>query len=290
MVNDALRTSLPSFNPRPPRKVGATIPEIIGRWAPVVSILAHLARWALRSSQSVESLHHEVSILAHLARWALPSNFWKSTKHEAVSILAHLARWALQRAAVGTRGVDAVSILAHLARWALPLPDGTITIGPLVSILAHLARWALQCNTNAGTSGQASFNPRPPRKVGATGLSGRVVTKESVSILAHLARWALQYYKNLPHFQIVNPSIRRTSLSYLIVPRPFVNPHIQTPYKIRIFSHPRTPLEFCKRFRFALTTPTALQSPPRYQCHKPSYIALSAAQADRTAYCLPFRP
>ena len=63
----------PCFNPRPPRKVGATILYGVMFVADDVSILAHLARWALRAPDADQRERITVSILAHLARWALPS-------------------------------------------------------------------------------------------------------------------------------------------------------------------------------------------------------------------------
>ncbi len=133
------------FNPRPPRKVGATrseprkhsdIPSFQssptsqgGRYGcrhrggarrSLVSILAHLARWALQTTMPSsfptskfqssptsqggrygggKSLHDrgQVSILAHLARWALRVIRCADCRPASVSILAHLARWALHR-------------------------------------------------------------------------------------------------------------------------------------------------------------------------------------------------
>ena len=106
------------------------------------------------------------------------------------------------------------------------------------SPLSQEGRYAIRVESLSKSNG---FNPRPSRKRGATPRFRQRARSRLVSILAPLARGALQYYKNLPHFQIVNPSIRRTSLSYLIVPLPFVNPHVQTPHEIRTFSHPRIP-------------------------------------------------
>ena len=61
-----------------------------------------------------------------------------------------------------------VSILAHPERWALPDLVRTALHDVIVSILAHPERWALRGNLYVGQCGIGSFNPRPPRKVGAT--------------------------------------------------------------------------------------------------------------------------
>ncbi len=71
-------------------------------------------------------------------------------------------------------------------------------------------RYAAGIGELRGTSRR--FNPRPPRKVGAT-FPEYVPSPASsvVSILAHPERWALLQYKNLPNFQTINISIWRTS-------------------------------------------------------------------------------
>ena len=61
------------FNPRPPRKVGATC-------------------WLGKDGQ-----FHEVSILAHPERWALPCGAPRNPPVLRVSILAHPERWALRQ-------------------------------------------------------------------------------------------------------------------------------------------------------------------------------------------------
>ena len=111
--------TLTGFNPRPPRKVGATIDPPICYPATQVSILAHLARWALLQSFRERLDFGLVSILAHLARWALPKTGGAEERKDNVSILAHLARWALRHVYTNWQMFIQVSILAHLARWAL---------------------------------------------------------------------------------------------------------------------------------------------------------------------------
>ena len=92
-----------------------------------------------------------------------------------------------------------VSILAHLVRWALLLwLEGSALLYP-VSILAHLVRWALQQRQRPVSQGVFCFNPRPPRKVGATERLSLSPILWLVSILAHLVRWALRYFDLLLH-------------------------------------------------------------------------------------------
>ena len=154
------------FNPRPPRKVGATIrlqampPDIR------VSILAHPERWALRDG-SVEPMDTSgVSILAHPERWALHDHEDRRQHRGSVSILAHPERWAL-------RQTDQVVSL-HFKFQSSPTPKG-----------GRYVRLIKSCHSIS------SFNPRPPRKVGATWRQDKSIDPTMVSILAHPERWAL---------------------------------------------------------------------------------------------------
>ncbi len=109
-----------SFNPRPPRKVGATTVASFERRDPHVSILAHPERWALRCRRTRTGAGAVVSILAHPERWALRRASPARGRSRPVSILAHPERWALPREVFCTRCTLGVSILAHPERWALP--------------------------------------------------------------------------------------------------------------------------------------------------------------------------
>ncbi len=190
------------FNPRPPRKVGANV-GIIGQ--KLVSILAHLERWALpatasgrdtpscmfQSSPTSKGGRYVGGTSPHGCRCFNPRPPRKvgatSTASKGrrqigsslgVSILAHLERWALLGLCVQDRRQRGVSILAHLERWALPSTRlGCMAprkVGARVSILAHLERWALLSAPlpfhleRWAMLSVESFNPRPPRKVGAT--------------------------------------------------------------------------------------------------------------------------
>ena len=84
-----------------------------------------------------------------------------------------------------------VSILAHPERWALRASRGFSRWRYPVSILAHPERWALRGTAIEQPNPPTGFNPRPPRKVGATMRNRREAVESDVSILAHPERWAL---------------------------------------------------------------------------------------------------
>ena len=139
-----VQTIIESFNPRPPRKVGAT-----------------------KTSARLANLSF-VSILAHLAKWALQFNVGSPGRFLIVSILAHLAKWALQCYEHGKSNAYKFqsSPTSQSGRYMQKLQSGTSRFlfqssptsqsGRYVNIL-HM-RLLFFC-----------FNPRPPRKVGATG-------------------------------------------------------------------------------------------------------------------------
>ena len=87
-------------------------------------------------------------------------------------------------------GEATVSILAHLARWALQKRQHELRryYGFQSSPTSQGGRYAVM-STPSNLEG--CFNPRPPRKVGATQLAASWDEIVGVSILAHLARWAL---------------------------------------------------------------------------------------------------
>ena len=114
-----------------------------------------------------------VSILAHPERWALQLKVQCELGSIAVSILAHPERWALLFASIIPLALVLVSILAHPERWALRAIKRLRSDGSIVSILAHPERWALLFLLLIIQGRVNRFNPRPPRKVGATwGLTG----------------------------------------------------------------------------------------------------------------------
>ena len=92
------------FNPRPPRRVGATTPTVLLVDEYHVSILAHLEGWALR--------RRDCSCRAPLMFQSSPTS--KGGRYAS--------------AASQTAAETAVSILAHLEGWALP-----VTVTPTVA-------------------------------------------------------------------------------------------------------------------------------------------------------------
>ena len=116
---------------------------------------------------------------------------------------------------IALRRLVFVSILAHPGRWALrmltgccpnchrfqssPTPEGGRY--HVISGSAPVGRWFQSSPTpeggryergGAGRGSLRCFNPRPPRKVGATGQRREVHWVVAVSILAHPGRWALR--------------------------------------------------------------------------------------------------
>ena len=117
------------------------------------------------------------------------------------------------------QGADLVSILAHLERWALrqtmslyinglrfqssPTSKGgryTIKGRAIASACSSFnPRPPRKVGATSAFRGvhrcPHRFNPRPPRKVGATRLNARAFDRWRVSILAHLERWALRDFR-----------------------------------------------------------------------------------------------
>ena len=182
-----------------------------------VSILAHLERWALLVNYHVYGGVWSFQSSPHLERWALRCGLlagrlviwfqssptskggrysfscWSSSCGSGVSILAHLERWALRRSSQEyeshescfnprpPRKVGATVFLVGLhpvvqgfqssptskgGRYVVQVKNTKVM--SLVSILAHLERWALLSGGGGQGGGRSGFNPRPPRKVGAT--------------------------------------------------------------------------------------------------------------------------
>ena len=177
------------FNPRPPRKVGATSPRettIVPR--------------GFQSSPTSQGGRY----CGPCRRGSFRTKFQSSPTSQGGRYIYRLPG-AWHRKSFNPRPPRKVGATAY--RW-LACP------GSIVSILAHLARWALRLRdagrvqpqlfqsspTSQGGRYTATptispwtpcFNPRPPRKVGATTCLVCVTPSRRVSILAHLARWAL---------------------------------------------------------------------------------------------------
>ncbi len=212
------------FNPRPPRKVGATSVSRNSARQQGVSILAHPERWALRNSGVVmtRSIKFQSSPTPKGGRYRRkrgtscriesfnprPPRKVGATdvssflgKASRVSILAHPERWALRRSGLprATLSVFQSSPTPKGGRYNqnLALEEGYYA----VSILAHPERWALRRPAPTRRAAGPGFNPRPPRKVGATEVHPGQGAGACVSILAHPERWAL------PVIAVDNPGL-----------------------------------------------------------------------------------
>uniref|UniRef100_E6QQF7 Uncharacterized protein n=1 Tax=mine drainage metagenome TaxID=410659 RepID=E6QQF7_9ZZZZ len=84
-----------------------------------------------------------------------------------VSILAHPGGWALQANFYCQGGFNSVSILAHPGGWALPLSFGVNTLFNEFQS-SPTPEGGRYLETNFYRRFQIGFNPRPPRRVGAT--------------------------------------------------------------------------------------------------------------------------
>ena len=159
-------TKTRSFNPRPSRKRGATVSAGSTPARINVSILAPLARGALRRGRRRRRHRGGVSILAPLARGALRGP--RDTTHTHPSFqsspLSQEGRYTKTR------------IRAARFSGFNPRPSRK--------------RGATRLDAEDEIVGQ-SFNPRPSRKRGATRRGGHVGWRRRVSILAPLARGAL---------------------------------------------------------------------------------------------------
>ena len=113
-------TDLSRFNPRPPRKVGATVALDASSEGEDVSILAHPERWALLDGAQGVSGHLPVSILAHPERWALPFGLGKVYQAIVFQSSPTPKGGRYVPDPLNRHGFFGVSILAHPERWALP--------------------------------------------------------------------------------------------------------------------------------------------------------------------------
>ncbi len=154
------------FNPRPPRKVGATPCSSQKYRYLLVSILAHLERWALPIIQQLwpvcSAFQSSPTSKGGRYRWSLnqcgepPSFNPRPPRKVGATSYAHVAIHNSN-----------VSILAHLERWALRL-------GNLVLVMVRLfqssptSKGGRYATNKSLQSNLQRFNPRPPRKVGAT--------------------------------------------------------------------------------------------------------------------------
>ncbi len=168
------------FNPRPPRRMGATSHPARAREADVVSILAHPEGWALPFVPGATRTKSCVSILAHPEGWAL---------HEREYAMEGLHRFQSSPTPKDGRYNEASKIRGLLSSRFNPRPPrrmGATMCTVTSSLPAALfqssptpkdGRYRYQPNV---VHFDYSFNPRPPRRMGAT---RKKITLSTLSIL-----------------------------------------------------------------------------------------------------------
>ena len=155
-----------------------------------VSILAPLARGALRAIRQWYFGGRVVSILAPLARGALHANEFLGVNDARFQSSPPLQGGRYGQMGTLSRSMPAVSILAPLARGALRR-GGRVTVRKYwFQSSPPLQGGRYNEEKNKG-KGQGRFNPRPPCKGGATVAYAAPRLAMPVSILAPLARGAL---------------------------------------------------------------------------------------------------
>ena len=208
------RTQLQCFNPRPPRKVGATSRSRPGGPDTVVSILAHPERWALHAVPVpyLDNPRFQSSPTPKGGRYVKPATAaerccsfnprpprkvgatWAGTCGKSGDNCFNPRPPRKVGATLGPPGAAlalCVSILAHPERWALPGPS-QLALAILLFQSSPTPKGGRYLARSRYNRRRGCFNPRPPRKVGAT-LDGEGchVGRLKVSILAHPERWAL---------------------------------------------------------------------------------------------------
>ena len=189
---EAVHSMTGCFNPRPPRKVGAT-KMVTYEGTP------HYQFQSSPTPKGGRYLHLAVLPTREEAFQSSPTpkggRYWEiGTEYGRaclVSILAHPERWALL--------VTDRDILAHRMEFqSSPTPKGG-RYGWWQNALAYYQTFQSSPTPKGGRylmdylrkDKSECFNPRPPRKVGATYRSCSTRPRFSVSILAHPERWAL---------------------------------------------------------------------------------------------------
>ena len=152
------------FNPRPPRKVGATrfhacAWRLTKTWNPFQSSpTSKGGRYLNGGSCIIDVSIKSFQSFAHLERWALRQR-WLLTRRptcDGVSILAHLERWALRLLKLKVACLPRIKVFQSSPTSKGGRYDARIRYvkdrqASLVSILAHLERWALHLVTPAAT-------------------------------------------------------------------------------------------------------------------------------------------
>ena len=161
------------FNPRPPRKVGATC------------------------AQCGQSANRRVSILAHPERWALPpaGTTLRSTPDRFNPRPPRKVGATRQPDRDG--GAGRVSILAHPERWALPRP-GRPRHSETRFQSSPTPKGGRYIKPPLTTTYDKQFQSSPTPKGGRYIDRGRIPLEDiPVSILAHPERWALRVVRGM---------------------------------------------------------------------------------------------
>jgi len=155
------------FNPRPPRRTGATLFPLSPEWTPIVSILARPEGRALPTAGS--RVHSDRSFNPR------PPRRTGATRASCVAPRARPCfnprpprRTGATSNAAASSMRSLVSILARPEGRALLLEHPALGIGVPVSILARPEGRALRGWRLAHAGAPPRFNPRPPRRTGAT--------------------------------------------------------------------------------------------------------------------------
>ena len=135
----------PGFNPHPPRRVGATRKS----WATPNSKL----RFNPHPPRRVGATRQQVAP-------RLPGR--------RVSILTHLEGWVRQRVHRRLPRPQAVSILTHLEGWVRLPPRTSLAPARCKFQSSPTSKWVRPGSPPRSSRRDRSFNPHPPRRVGAT--------------------------------------------------------------------------------------------------------------------------
>ena len=140
---------------------------------------------------NVSIMDFNVSILAHLARWALRLRVPPS--RSAVRFQSSPTSQGGRYGRHGKSSALASSFNPRPPRKVGATPD-SVRVDQLLKSFNPRPPRKVGATVDRAPRALAltRFNPRPPRKVGATRPRRHSAYQGSVSILAHLARWALQ--------------------------------------------------------------------------------------------------
>jgi hypothetical protein len=170
----------------------------------LVSILTHPVRW-VRGHPGRRGDRRHVSILTHPVRWVRDHvRRGNERARGGVSILTHPVRWVRDPDGppsvvsvsfnphpprevgasieiAGPQHSPVVSILTHPVRWVRD-DRVNVRVAVTVSILTHPVRW-VRAGMTSPEAALLSFNPHPPREVGARPSPLALRHRHGVSIL-----------------------------------------------------------------------------------------------------------